>query len=51
MPEANISDIKRFFKTGDPERDSMQAFAAEWRQLSDVEKLEIKTLVGEALAP
>lgn len=35
---ASIKDIAAFFKTGDPARDSLKAFSAEWKDLSEADK-------------
>lgn len=43
---ASIKQISDFFKTGNPERDKLANFSAEWKALSDAEKDEIKGLVG-----
>lgn len=46
MAEATIKQISDFFRTGDADRDRLSSFAAEWKQLSDAEKTELKALVG-----
>ncbi len=46
MSDASIAEIKKFFRTGDPERDSSKAFLAEWKQLTESDQAEFKALVG-----
>jgi hypothetical protein len=49
MASASIKQVADFFKTGDPERDTLTAFSKEWKQLDDDTKAEVKALVGESL--
>jgi hypothetical protein len=49
MAEASIKQISDFFKTGDPERDRLASFSAEWKALNEGEKQEIKEAVAEAI--
>lgn len=49
MAQANLVQIRKFFVTGDPARDTMKGFSEEWKQLSDEDKNEIKDLVGAEL--
>ncbi len=44
--QATLAEIKRFFHTGNPERDGSKAFVTEWKALSEAEQDEFKTLVG-----
>lgn len=43
---ATIKDVSDFFKTGDPKRDSLSAFKAEWLELNDEERDFFKNEVG-----
>lgn len=49
MTDANLKQVADFFKTGDPERDRLASFSAEWKRLTEESKNEIKALVGAAL--
>lgn len=48
---ATIKDVSDFFKTGDPQRDSLAAFKAEWLALTDDErewfKSEVASVTGK----
>lgn len=45
---ATIKDVSDFFKTGDPNRDSLSAFKAEWLELSEAERDWFKDQVENA---
>ena len=49
MAQANMKQISDFFRTGNPQRDSLAGFSAEWKQLTDAEKTFFKDEVGAAL--
>jgi hypothetical protein len=44
-----IKDVSDFFKTGDPERDSLSQFKDEWMSLSDEEREFFKAEVGKVI--
>jgi hypothetical protein len=46
MPDATIKQVSEFFKTGDPSRDALKAFSAEWKALSDQDKADLKAGIG-----
>lgn len=37
-----MQQVRQFFKTGDPNRDSLRNFTAEWQQLSEDSKEQIR---------
>lgn len=49
MASATIKDVADFFKTGDPERDSLAAFKKEWMALSEPERDYFKDEVAHAI--
>jgi carboxylesterase type B len=46
---ATIKDISDFFKTGDPSRDKLGSFRAEWEALTEAERAVLKFEVGKAI--
>ncbi len=46
---ATIKDVADFFKTGDPQRDSLAAFKNEWMALNDEEREFFKAEVSAAI--
>ena len=46
---ATILEVRKFFGPTEKGDNSMKGWQAEWNQLSDEEKAEVKTLVGEAI--
>lgn len=50
MAGATIKDVSDFFKTGNPERDSLGAFKKEWMALTDEERDYFKAEVGMVIS-
>ena len=48
MAEATLTEIRSFFKTGDPERDGAKQFVKEWKALSETEQAYFKEAVASA---
>jgi hypothetical protein len=46
MAEGTIKQVADFFKTGDAERDRLANFTAEWKQLTDEDKAQLREGIG-----
>lgn len=47
MADATIKEVSDFFKTGDPDRDSLKSFSGEWKQLNDESKQQLRAGIGD----
>lgn len=47
MTDASIKQVADFFKTGDPQRDSLKQFSDEWKQLPEADKAQLRAGIGD----